>query len=84
MGPFFITSPRPSERICDHEHGHAIQNCIWGPLFPFVIGAPSFLRCQYRRIRKRLNPKLRQKPYDSIWFEGQATELGRKLRAAIK
>ncbi len=80
LGPMFITYPSPSRHICDHEHGHAIQNCLWGPLFPFVIAMPSFLRCQWRRMRQKRCPELRQKPYDSIWFEGQATRWGASCR----
>lgn len=82
FGPFFITGPSPSDHVRNHEHGHALQNCLWGPLFPFVIAAPSFLRCHYRRWRKKRRPELRQKPYDSIWFEGQATRWGTGLVSA--
>lgn len=75
----FIFVGAPNKYLCEHEYGHTIQNLWWGPLFLFVIGAPSFIRCQWRnwyltyrysKTRKRL------KDYDSIWFEGQATKLG--------
>ena len=54
-----------------HEFGHSLQNLIWGPLMIFVIGIPSATRYWYQtlRIRKGLDVK----PYESIWFEGQAT-----------
>ena len=77
LGMFLITSENPSRYVKSHEHGHAIQNCYWGVLMPIVIGIPSVIRYWYRAIRSRLgaaNPA----SYDSIWFEGQATRLGRK------
>ncbi len=80
LGIFFVTHPRPSEHIRDHEHGHAIQNCLWGPIFPFLIAIPSFVRCQWRNVRRKLGIKRPQRPYDAIWFEGQASEWGRRQR----
>ena len=79
LGMFFIigsasVSARP------HESGHSIQNIIWGVLFPFVIGIPSLVRCQYRNYLITNNPAKFRKlpPYDAIWFEGQATRFGNK------
>lgn len=57
-----------------HEFGHSLQNLIWGPLMLFVIAIPSFIRYWYQTLRSRKG--LENKPYDSIWFEGQATEWG--------
>ena len=73
MGPFFVTQKNASERLKNHEHGHALQNCIYGPLMPFVINGPSTCRYWYRRAvekRKKLPP------YDSVWFEADATRRG--------
>lgn len=73
MGPFFFTQRGASNRLKNHEHGHALQNCIYGPLMPFVISAPSSCRYWYRRAvqkRKKLPP------YDSVWFEADATKRG--------
>lgn len=69
-GLFFFVDE--SECCKDHEFGHAIQNCCWGILTPFVITIPSAIRYWYFKI---FNPK---KPYYSIWFENQATVLGQK------
>lgn len=63
-----------------HEFGHSLQNIIWGPLYPFVIGIPSIIRYHYRNYRR--NKGLENPDYDSIWFEGQATNWGTK--AVIK
>jgi hypothetical protein len=74
LGTFFLTDSRESLSTKYHEAGHGLQNIVWGPLFPFVIGIPSALRYWYRK----LTPNKKHKPYDSIWFEGQATEWGRR------
>jgi hypothetical protein len=80
LGMFFIRG-KWNERVCAHEYGHSIQNLWWGPLFPIIIAIPSatrywwrvfYMKYIYKRTRKRLPP------YDSIWFEGQATKLGNK------
>lgn len=73
MGPFFVTHKGASASLKNHEHGHALQNCIYGPLMPFVINGPSTVRYWYRRA---LEKKKTLPPYDSIWFEGDATKRG--------
>lgn len=55
-----------------HETGHAFQNAIFGPLFPFIVLIPSAIRYWVVKIRGY------RKPYDAIWFEGSATDLGEK------
>lgn len=73
MGPFFFTQKGASPRLKNHEHGHALQNCKYGPFMPFVVSAPSTCRYWYRRAvekRKKLPP------YDSVWFEADATKRG--------
>ena len=57
-----------------HEYGHNLQNLIWGPLFLFVIWIPSACRYHYQNWRTARG--LENKPYDAIWFEGQATKWG--------
>lgn len=74
LGPIFITSIGASEHTKNHEHGHALQNCIWGPLMPFVISIPSAVRYWIRVYQQKQGKKL--EPYDAIWFEGQATKWG--------
>ena len=76
LGIFFIKDCSDSTHIKNHEHGHALQNCLWGPLMLPVISIPSFLRYWYRRIRQKINKNVKLPPYDAIWFEGQATRWG--------
>lgn len=76
LGTFFLTDEYENEGAKYHEAGHAIQNLIWGPLYPLVIGIPSAIRYWYRKLKytkKGLTPKTN---YHDIWFEGQATYLG--------
>ena len=75
MGPFFFKQKEPSRHICVHEAGHAIQNCYFGPFMPFLVSIPSSVRYRAHRLRRRRGKRL--PPYDGIWFEGQATKLGR-------
>ena len=85
LGCFFLCDMyahnHPDDGTLSHEAGHGLQNCIWGPLFIFVIAIPSLIRSQY------LNMKYYSKgiecpfDYDDIWFEGQATKWGKKYIA---
>lgn len=74
LGAVFITSKTAPHSTKNHEHGHAIQNCYFGVLMPFVVCIPSAIRYWARRFSKKSLP-----PYDSIWFEGQATRLGNQF-----
>jgi len=80
LGIVYFVDRSDSERLHNHELGHTIQSMYWGSLFIFVIAIPSFLRYHYRaHLRKTNLEKWRSLPhYDSVWFEGQATELGNK------
>lgn len=75
LGYFFIVCEDCSYYTLCHEHGHGFQNCVFGPLMPFLVCIPSAIRYWYREIKVRLGGRL-YTDYDDIWFEGQATELG--------
>ena len=77
LGIIFLTSKNPSTHTKCHEFGHAIQNCYFGILMPFLVCIPSAIRYWYRRIRRSKGLK-NKTAYDEIWFEGQATRLGYK------
>ena len=53
-------------RLNAHEFGHTFQNCLFGPIFPFIVWIPSVI--WYWSGSK--------KPYDSMWFEDAATQCG--------
>ena len=83
LGIFFITDRYAGASTRNHEHGHAIQNCFFGFLMPFIVGIPSAVRYWYRRIRtKKGLPNNTE--YDDIWFEGQATRLGTAYVRGLK
>ena len=44
LGPVILISKGSGSNTINHEVGHALQNCVWGPLFPFVIAIPSVIR----------------------------------------
>ena len=79
LGPIFITDLTPSQHTLCHEHGHGLQNLIWGPLFPFVIGIPSAIRYWYRELHYYRKGKVPPTKYDDMWFEGQASKWGTKV-----
>lgn len=78
LGPIFLTGKNASTLTKNHEHGHALQGCMLGPLMPFVVSIPSAIRYWYRIIRHKIG-KPCMTDYDGIWFEKQATELGNKF-----
>ena len=63
----------------NHEHGHAIQNAVFGVFMPFVVSIPSAVRYWYRLYMEKRGKADSLPPYDSIWFEAQATEWGDKF-----
>lgn len=75
LGLVFITDENDTEHTKNHEFGHAIQNCRYGVLMPFIVCIPSFIRYWYRKIRTKKGLK-NETAYDDIWFEGEATKLG--------
>lgn len=76
LGPYCIVSEDAGQHTWNHEFGHAIQNCYFGPLFPFIVAIPS--ACRYWHfMEERKKGRGDQLPaYDDAWFEGQATKLG--------
>lgn len=79
LGPFFFTDDKDTENTKNHEHGHALQNCIYGFITPFIVHIPSAMRYQYREKtyhKKGLKPPT---AYDDVWFEGQATDWGTRF-----
>lgn len=81
LGPFFLVCKNASRHTILHEAGHGIQNCIWGPLMPFVISIPSAIRYWHREFvfRKDRKKYYELPDYDDIWFEGQATNWGEEV-----
>ena len=80
-GIVMIVCRTADDRLKNHELGHSLQNLRFGFLMPFLVSAPSSLRYHTRRIIRKLFPKKCMKPYDSVWFEGQATRLGTAFMA---
>lgn len=76
LGLVFLTDNNDTIHTKNHEFGHAIQNCFFGPLMPFIVCIPSAIRYWYRELRYNRRGLRPTTNYDDIWFEGQATELG--------
>ena len=56
MGIFMITCENASRQLKEHEYGHSLQNCCYGPLMP-VINLQSSARYLYRKGIQRLLPE---------------------------
>lgn len=76
FGPIMITGQTVYKSVQKHEHGHAIQNCWFGPLMPFIVSIPSAIRYWYREFRYLRKGKTPPTAYDDAWFEGQASRVG--------
>ena len=72
LGWFFICCKDSSESLKCHEIGHTLQNANIGGWKMLVLSLGSVARYWYREIFGATTP------YDSWWFERQATELGTK------
>ena len=77
LGCFMFVGRFSSEELLMHELGHAIQNCLYGPLMPFLVGIPSSTRYHYRNFKQKVLHKKLTTRYDSVWFEAEATALGK-------
>lgn len=75
---FFVDKENEHEFDKNHEYGHSIQNIIYGPLTPFIVGLPSLIRATYRTILEKFGKKFKTDYYD-IWFEAQANYFGGKF-----
>ena len=76
LGMMFLTSKNPSTHTKNHEVGHTLQNCYWGPLTPFVISIPSAVRYWYRELKYHRKGQTPPTKYDDFWVEGDATKRG--------
>lgn len=72
LGLCFLRDKKSRGTLAAHEFGHTFQNCLFGPLFLFIVGIPSAI---WYHSRKKIAYKDR-KPYDSKWFEDAATQCG--------
>ena len=81
LGCMCIVNENPSQHILDHEFGHGVQNCFFGP-FMIFISLASAARYWYREYLTQIKhiPYHLLPVYDSIWFEGDATRIGTYYR----
>lgn len=80
LGRVIITDDKTTKHTLNHEHGHAIQNALYGILFPFIVAIPSAIRYHYRNTQEKKGIELKTE-YDDAWFEGQATQWGDKYES---
>lgn len=78
---FFLSKDAEIIEMKQHEAGHGIQNIIFGVFMPFIVALPSVIRFGWREYLVKSGKAYywNLPPYDSIWFEGMATRLGKKI-----
>jgi hypothetical protein len=76
FGGIFFVQKGASISLKSHEYGHSFQNLWLGPLMPFLITIPSAIRYHYRIHMHAKGHSLG--PYEDVWFEKWATELGER------
>lgn len=74
MGTMFVRDTTSWDKLNEHEFGHTFQNCLFGPFMLLLVSIPSAVRYWVRRIQEKMGKNL--KPYDAIWFEMSATDVG--------
>lgn len=84
LGCFIFVGKYTKEKLLQHEVGHAVQNCMYGLLMPFIVALPSFIRFHYRRFCQRRLHRRFPAAYDSIWFEAEATAIGKDYTKRIE
>ena len=77
LGPFCFICKDASIATMEHEQGHSLQNCLYGPLM-LIFSICSVIRYHYRNFREYINKPCKTK-YDDFWVEGQASKWGNEL-----
>ena len=77
MGTMFLRDETSNYYMNWHEFGHTFQNAILGPCYIFIVAIPSAIRYWQQEIRRRQGKH--NKPYDLIWFEENATNVGEHI-----
>lgn len=72
LGWFFICCKDCGDSTKSHEVGHMVQTAANGGLIMLVLSICSAMRYWWRRIFGE------KTPYDSWWFEGQASQIGKE------
>lgn len=77
FGCVFLVCDGCNEELMAHEYGHAIQNCMLG-IFIMPLAVISIVRFWIRRLIRECGYGEVLKPYDSYFYEGWASRLGKK------
>ena len=77
IGAFALCSKDAGEAVRKHEFGHSLQNCLMGPIWPFIVGIPSAIRYWAYERNRRLGKE--NFDYYSAWFEATASDWGTRF-----
>lgn len=76
LGFIFFCGKKSSNVTKAHEYGHSFQNCKFGLTMPILTLCSIIRYWYYTVVEDWLGMDLL--PYNSWWFEKQATEIGTK------
>lgn len=79
LGCVFLVDNSGNQHAKNHEFGHALQNAMFGPFMPFLVGIPSAVRYWYRELRYYRRGRTPKTNYEDIWFEKQASLFGTEM-----
>ena len=74
LGMFIFIEENQRDITIAHEVGHCYQNCYYGIFKPFIVSIPSVIRFWVFKGNVMTWDR-----YNKVWFEGQATKIGKKL-----
>ena len=77
LGAFAFCEEDAGEFTKNHEFGHSLQNCILGPICPFIVDIPSAIRYWVYEYNRRHGKE--NFDYYSIWFEATASDWGTRF-----
>lgn len=76
IGMTFISGKGSSAKLRSHEFGHTVQNAMFGPFMLLLVSIPSVTRYWIRELKRYFNPDVKLEPYESVWYEKTATNIG--------
>lgn len=83
LGLFFLTDKSENIHTLKHEHGHALDNCLFGFFMPFIVCIPSAIRYWYREFRYHRKGIIPPTLYDDFWVENRATKRGYQFMKSV-
>ena len=82
LGMFVFTGNSDNRKLVSHEYGHTLESLILGPLYLPIIGLPSLIWAQSKRLGSAWRKG--QKDYYAFYPEKWANRLGKSKITTLK